>query len=60
MYRQMPIYSSNQDDYLKRMQEWHTLMAQHEAQARNFHLDRANQFQKMVEERRAVFTNGTV
>jgi hypothetical protein len=61
MYRQMPLYSSDQDNYLKQMYEWHTRMAQYEEQVRSFHLERATQFRKMVEDRpRVAAGNGTV
>jgi hypothetical protein len=61
MYRQMPMYNRNQDAFLQQMYDWHTVMAQYEEQLRSFHLERANQFQKLLEEKQNTMVgNGTV
>jgi hypothetical protein len=60
MYRQMPMYNSNNEAYFKQMYQWHEQMSQYQEKLRQFHQDRANQFRGMVNEKETVaMGNGT-
>ncbi|MCY9681675.1 hypothetical protein P4H26_22305, partial [Paenibacillus larvae] len=47
----MPMYSYDHGEYFRQMYEWHMKMQHYQEQLRNYHISRAEQFQKMLRER---------
>lgn len=44
----MPMYTDDQESYIRQMYEWHSQMIQHHDQQREYHLERAQQLQQFM------------
>jgi hypothetical protein len=47
----MPMYTHDQDTYVRQMYDWHMKIVQYHDQLMAHHLESAKQFQKLVEKR---------
>ncbi|MBP1155380.1 MULTISPECIES: hypothetical protein [unclassified Paenibacillus] len=47
----MPVYTQDHYTYCKQMYDWHMKMHHYKEQLRAYHLERAKQYQRLMEEK---------